>query len=888
MPETPRTAAPAQPGTSVSFFHSSFFRAAILVAIASSTIVAAMSLLSFNATRRIALEQLHDQAHGTSQFIAQQLVGAMRFGDGAQIGKVIKDVVDSDSNPVDAALAVNEKGEELAAYAVSGANTAALKDLAATALAAGTETFARDGLMIATPVRSPTSDALLGFIVSNWSPDGTLAALRTSNIKTLSVAAGILLGAMLVTSLLFRRMVSMRLAQINTTMSAIAAGALDTHVPDTARQDEISRIAQSLESFRHTLAANAQTNQLALMRGAALAAGSTAFMLTNNSHEITYANEALVALMRRHAAALRRRNPDFDPERMEGFRADRILAEGAQVATDFDGGRQGGMRIEQDLPSGALVVDINPVLDADGVKIGHVAEWRDVTAARTNAAVTEAIDATQLRAEFLPSGQLSTANEAFCQLLGSDAVQLAGRDFSGTILLAATGEPGFAILARGESVIGRISLAAEGRTLILNGALSPVRDRDGALQRVVMIAADVTETEARAALNRAERDKAEAEQREVVDSLRAALRHLSEGDLTQSIREAFPGDYETLRHDYNEATAKLSQAMQAVLENSGLIRNESGGISRAAEDMSRRTEQQAATLEQTAAALNQLTVSVRSAADRTAKANAMVTDARRDTESSGRVVHEAVEAMGEISESSNKISKITSVIEEISFQTNLLALNAGVEAARAGEAGRGFAVVASEVRALAQRSSEAAREIAGLISASSSQVKRGVDLVGQAGRALGGIQTSVGELVSSMANIAASTTEQSAGLTEINTAMAQLDQVTQQNAAMFEETTAASQALAREADSLNDTMARFRLAEVAVTASTGFRSSRSLGTAEHSAPPSASRKTAGAAVAPLARPSSSRTAAAASPHGGHRLTSLAVKPAAAEDDWEDF
>ena len=197
----------------------------------------------------------------------------------------------------------------------------------------------------------------------------------------------------------------------------------------------------------------------------------------------------------------------------------------------------------------------------------------------------------------------------------------------------------------------------------------------------------------------------------------------------------------------------------------------------------------------------------------------MVAQARLGAEGSGKVVQQAVTAMGEIAQSSDQISRIIGVIDDIAFQTNLLALNAGVEAARAGEAGRGFAVVASEVRALAQRSSEAAREIDALISTSSEHVRNGVNLVGQTGLALNGILVSVNEIAERVSEIALSAREQATGLSEINAAMLQLDQVTQQNTAMFEETTAAAQSLARGVQALTSITARFTAAELEEAAS---------------------------------------------------------------------
>lgn len=307
----------------------------------------------------------------------------------------------------------------------------------------------------------------------------------------------------------------------------------------------------------------------------------------------------------------------------------------------------------------------------------------------------------------------------------------------------------------------------------------------------------------------AERQERMAAQNQIVSTLADALRKLAAGDLTARITDEFGEGYEQLRHDFNEAVQTLDGVVNLIAGSSETIFTNSGEISHAADDLAQRTETTASTLGETAAALTELTASVKSAADGAAQADRVVSGAKSNAEQSSLVVREAVSAMGEIEESSRKISTIISVIDDIAFQTNLLALNAGVEAARAGDAGRGFAVVASEVRALAQRSSEAAREISDLISDSGNQVKKGVGLVDQAGEALKAIVTDVSEISNHVSEIATSAKEQSTGITEINTAIYQLDQATQQNAAMFEETTAASHSLTHEASSLQQTIARF-------------------------------------------------------------------------------
>jgi methyl-accepting chemotaxis protein len=266
-----------------------------------------------------------------------------------------------------------------------------------------------------------------------------------------------------------------------------------------------------------------------------------------------------------------------------------------------------------------------------------------------------------------------------------------------------------------------------------------------------------------------------------------------------------------LRQDFNDTVAKLSHLIAQVIEASESIRARSTEISRSSEDLAARTETQAATLEETAAALEQITASVNAAASSAKEVESVVMHARNDVEASGRVVQGAVNAMNEIESSSSQISQIIGVIDDIAFQTNLLALNAGVEAARAGDAGRGFAVVASEVRALAQRSSLAAKEIKVLISASSQHVHSGVQQVDGAGKALSAVVSQVAQILKLVTDMASGSLEQAHGLNEINIGVAQLDQVTQHNAAMVEESGAATHALNQEAVGMTSLVGQFKI-----------------------------------------------------------------------------
>jgi len=310
-----------------------------------------------------------------------------------------------------------------------------------------------------------------------------------------------------------------------------------------------------------------------------------------------------------------------------------------------------------------------------------------------------------------------------------------------------------------------------------------------------------------------DRDRLELQQQqdEVVLELTKGLKQLARGDFSQTIDHAFPATHENLRKNYNRTVETLNETVKKVVDAADSIRDGATEISQASDDLSHRTESQAATLEETAAAIEEMTNSVKSAADNAKGVEEAMNNAKSEAEVSGKVVQNAVEAMHGIAESSSHIGKILTVIDDISFQTNLLALNAGVEAARAGEAGRGFAVVAAEVRALAQRSSDAAMEIKDLIGNSSDQVDRGVDLVGKAGVALQSIVGQVTHISALISDIAIGAAEQSTGLNEINIGVVQLDQVTQQNAAMVEEVTAAGQLLRTDAGRLATEVTQFKV-----------------------------------------------------------------------------
>jgi methyl-accepting chemotaxis protein len=309
-------------------------------------------------------------------------------------------------------------------------------------------------------------------------------------------------------------------------------------------------------------------------------------------------------------------------------------------------------------------------------------------------------------------------------------------------------------------------------------------------------------------------DAQEVVKREVaaaVNAIGVGLTKLAAKDLTYRMSPDIPEAYRKLQADFNAAIEQLESAIQGVTESAGAIQAGTQEISTASDDLSRRTEQQAASLEETAAALDQITATVKKSADGATHARQVVNATDEDAKKSAVVVREAVAAMDAIAKSSQEIGQIIGVIDEIAFQTNLLALNAGVEAARAGEAGRGFAVVASEVRALAQRSADAAKQIKALISTSTTQVDSGVKLVAETGKSLERIVTQVAEINGVVGEIAAGAKEQATALEQVNIAINQMDQTTQQNATMVEEATAASHSLSQETDRLSGLVGQFQV-----------------------------------------------------------------------------
>ncbi|KUL96289.1 hypothetical protein DK26_05380 [Bosea sp. WAO] len=316
---------------------------------------------------------------------------------------------------------------------------------------------------------------------------------------------------------------------------------------------------------------------------------------------------------------------------------------------------------------------------------------------------------------------------------------------------------------------------------------------------------------AEAARLRSEREVLEKERAAVVSSVGQAMAAMAQGDFTYRMPDDLPAEYSQLRDDFNAAVATLQDTMRTILATTRDIRSSVGEVSQASQNLAERAEEQAASLEESAATTEELAASVKCNAETSRNAEQAAREAMLVAEEGGAIVRQAVEAMTGIDDASKKIAEITSLIDGIAFQTNLLALNAAVEAARAGDAGRGFAVVASEVRTLAQRSGEASKGINALISASNTEVARGVSLVRSAGSVLERIVAASQQVASAVSGISSGSSEQASGIDEMSQTLAIMDATTQQNAALAEESAASAAALSSQVQALDRLVATFKV-----------------------------------------------------------------------------
>ncbi|MBY6089088.1 methyl-accepting chemotaxis protein [Maritimibacter alkaliphilus] len=804
------------------FLRSTFVTGTLITAICVLLVVTTTEVISKHRIEAVIREGVAERAVDTTRLLANQLGGVIKFENPGPLQDTLDRLGEDSHGDMAGGIVLTSAGQQLFASESAGFDAGAVEDAARVALLTGQPEAAAGGLIRAVPVHFGPDGAMVGVLALQWSPARQLLQARAQRLRSAAVAGLVFLVSLAGVAAFQWAWLSRPLLRVARAMRAVAADDFDTPIPALTRGDEIGTMGRTLDRFRQALRAAKDTQRDAAFKSAAIGGTSAPIMLLGPDWRILFVNRACRDLLGGQQAYLRRDWPGFSADDLEGDTLDQFSGLREFASELRRGQRPLPATLVAPWDDARLKVTVDAVLDEERDVVGYVVEWAEVSVQETNSTVLRAIDLQQMRVEILPPGDVSFANDVFHKVTGYRSGQVinAGDLFRGEGYSEAEHARMIERIKGGESISGFFSLRCpDGRFCMAIGTFSPIMDEAGEIERTVFLGTDMTESRRRIREVEAAQEEAAQRQHDVVEALRVALGRLADGDLTASITTQFPKEYEALRQNYNQALDALHDAMIAVVQNAGSISSEAGEITNAADDLARRTEKQAATLEETAAALDELTASVKSAAEGADDASRMANSAQTNAETGGAVAREAVSAMDAIRASSQEISKITSVIDDIAFQTNLLALNAGVEAARAGEAGRGFAVVATEVRALAQRSSDAAREINELISASGTHVKSGVDLVNRTGDALGAIVTSVADISKRVAIIATSAREQSTGLHEINMAMNELDQVTQQNAAMFEETNAASHALTTEAGALVSAAERFRLREGTLTRS---------------------------------------------------------------------
>lgn len=856
--------------------HSLFVTCTLMAAFCVLAVVGTIELRNAQQLVNKTQDRLSTRAQEVTGLLGMQMGGSVSFNNLFALEKIVSGVVEQAGREAIGAVVVNKAGEVIYVTddaVLTGGEVVALVQQAA---AENTIMSGAGGLTAAVPIYFGAENAVVGAVATVWTDQYIKAALAAKQRTTLMIAFGVFSAALGAIAFFLWIRMSHPLVKLERAMGAVAAEDYDVSIPYTDRKDEVGQMACRLDAFRSTLALAKEAAVDTAFKSAAFVGSSAPLIMVDSDFKIIFANPAGEALVHSLSAELSVQWPGLDPDRLTGadmkdFAAlePTIKKVRARTETPSEGHTSTAVNIR--LGERTIRVKMNPAFDETGEMFGCIFEWSDRTESQRNAAVIGAINAGQINVEFGIDGAVHDGNDYFLRMIDGTFEDTGhcslSRMFAGNLDNDPDGHRFAEQVFAGEITRGRFSAYSvhADRSFILEGTFAVIRDEQGAPERAILLANDVTEQDTAMRTVEAQRKKDASEQSDVVELLGSALNALADGDLNADIQQEVPPAYEKLRTDFNAAVASLRNAIHAVISNADSIRNETTEITSAADDLSRRTEKQAATLEETAAALDELTVSVRSAAEGADDASKMSAEAQKNAEQGGDVARQAVTAMDAIKNSSQEISKINSVIDDIAFQTNLLALNAGVEAARAGEAGRGFAVVATEVRALALRSSEAASEINTLISSSGDQVSRGVDLVDRTGDALASIVTSIAEISNRVSNIASSAREQSSGLAEINTAVNELDHVTQQNAAMFEETTAASHALTAEANALANAVSQFKLDSATV-----------------SKPQAAPVAQTGAA------PATADPAPAAAPPAISGNTALAASTAVDPEGWEDF
>ena len=597
---------------------------------------------------------------------------------------------------------------------------------------------------------------------------------------------------------------------------------------------------------------------------------SSALMMVDRDFVVTYTNEPTRELLKKNEAAFRRLWPSFEADKIVGTCIDtfhknpehqrKLLADPSKLP----------IRTEITIGDVKIALLVNGAFDGKGNHVGNILEWRDVTAERLNSGMLEAINKAQAVIEFSTDGKIQHANENFLKAIGYTLEEIRGQHHSMFVEPAYKQSAEYRLfwekLARGEFDAGQYKrLGKGGKEIWIQASYNPILDANGKAFKVVKYATDVTASVlANQALQLA------------VQQTQNVVKAAEANDLTQRIPlDGKSGEIAALCGGVNGLLDTMATVIKKIKSVAREVSNASGEISASTTDLSQRTEEQAASLEETSASMEEIASTVKKNAENAQQANQSASGTREVADRGGQVVAKAVDAMAKIEESSRKISDIIGVIDEIARQTNLLALNAAVEAARAGDAGRGFAVVASEVRSLAQRSSQAAKDIKDLITNSNGQVKDGVDLVNRAGTALNEIVESIKKVADIVSDIATASVEQATGIEQINKALTQMDEVTQQNSALVEENAATAKTLEQQAATMTTEVNLFRVGDEEAEAPA----------AEKSAP-----------VLPIKQPVAAKpakTAAKAAPAAASRRGPVgqmqgALAVAYQDPEWKDF